>query len=210
MARKFIPLAALLITASLCLFGQTSKEVLGNSETPLIYLGIDFTKAKLIGDETTSSFDVRDRQYNAINNLVVDEPKKYDLKAAFHKSVVDHDLGPVEKRNAKINTEEIKSTSTADFHRLKEPDIISLVNGFDFGDRKGFGLLFIVEAMDKSQKAAAIWVTLVDLKSKKVLLTERMEGRTSMGFGFRNYWATAVKNVIEAVEKRKFSEWKDK
>ena len=189
---------------------QTIKEVFSNSETPILFLGIDFTKAKLIDDANANPNDIRDRQYAGINDLVVTETKKYDLKSAFHKSFVDHDLGLVAKRNEKINTEEIKSTNTSDFHRLKEADIDALVKGFDFGDKKGVGLLFVMEGMGKSEKAAAMWVTLIDMKSKKVLMTERMEGKTGMGFGFRNFWAIPIKNVIEEIEKKKYSEWKSK
>ena len=192
------------------LFAQTAKDAFTNSETPILYLGIDFTKAKLIDDANANPTDIRDRQYGGINDLVVTETKKYDLKGAFHKSFVDHDLGLVAKRNEKINTEDIKSTNTGDFHRLKSSDIESLVKGFDFGDKKGVGLLFVMEGMSKSDKSAAMWVTLVDMKSKKMLMTERMEGKTGMGFGFRNFWAIPIKNVIEEIEKKKYSEWKSK
>src|SRR5580698_1195570 len=91
------------------LFAQTLKDVFSNSETQVLYLGIDFTKAKLIDDATANVSDIRERQYAGINELVINEAKKYDLKGAFHKSSIDHDLGMVTKRNEKINTEEILS-----------------------------------------------------------------------------------------------------
>ena len=194
----------------LSVHAQTLKDVFTSSETPIFYFGIDFTKAKLIDDATANVNDIRDRQYDGINDVVVNEPKKYDLKGAFRKSNIDHDLGFVSKRNTKANTEEIKSTNSGDFHRFKDDDIKTLVSGFDFGDKKGIGLLFVVEAMSKSEKAAAIWVTLIDIKAKKVLMTERLEGKASMSFGFRNYWATTIKNVIEHIEKKKYDEWKAK
>jgi hypothetical protein len=187
---------------------QTAKDVFTNSETQILYLGIDFTKAKLIDDANANAIDIRDRQYAGINDLIVTESKKYDLKDAFHKSYVDHDLGPVAKRNEKINAEDIKSTNTSDFHRLQSTDIQSMVSGFDFGDKKGIGLLFVMEAMSKSGKSAAIWVTLIDMKAKKVLMTERMEGKTGMSFGFRDYWATPIKEIIKDIEKKKYNEWK--
>lgn len=191
-------------------FAQTIKDVFNNSETPIFYLGIDFTKARLIDDATANEMDIRDRQFTGINDVVVNEAKKYDLKGAFHKSDIDHDLGLVAKRNEKANAEQIKSTNTSDFHRFKADDITALVKGFDFAGKTGVGLLFVVEAMSKSEKAAAIWVTLVDMKSKKVLMTERIESKVSMAFGFRNYWASSIRNLIETIEKKKYSEWKSK
>ena len=48
-----------------------------------------------------------------------------------------------------------------------------------FQGKKGIGILFVMEAMSKREKAAAIWVTLIDMKTKKVLLTERIEGKAA-------------------------------
>lgn len=192
------------------IFAQTAKDVFTNSETPIFYLGIDFSKARLIDDAGANEMDIRDRQFTGINDVIVNEPKKYDLQKAFHKGNIDHDLGLVAKRNEKANAEAIKSTNTGDFRRFKDDDITSLVKGFDFADKKGVGLLFVMEAMSKSKKAAAIWVTLIDMTSKKVLMTERIESSVSMAFGFRNYWASSIKNLIETIEKKKYKEWKSK
>ena len=191
-------------------FAQTLKDVFTNSETPIFYLGIDFTKAKLIDDATANEMDIRDRQFTGINDVIVNEAKKYDLKGAFHKSTIDHDLGLVAKRNEKTNAEQIKSSNTGDFHRYKEDDITSLVKGFDFSGKTGIGLLFVVEALSKSEKASAVWVTLIDMKSKKVLMTERIESKVSMAIGFRNYWASSFRNLIETIEKKKYKEWQSK
>ncbi|MES2891122.1 MAG: hypothetical protein V4725_03895 [Bacteroidota bacterium] len=199
----------ILFSASLSVSAQSLKEVFSSSETPIFYLGVDFTLARAI-DAPEPTMDMRDRHFPAINYLIINEPKKYDLSAAFHKSAMEHDLGLVEKRNAKINTEEIKTSNTADFSRLQEADIQKLVSGWDFGGKKGVGLLIVVEGMSKAQKGASIWVTLVDMGAKKLLMTERMIGKTSIGFGFRNYWANPIRDVIEQVEKRKYSEWKSK
>ncbi|MEO6730754.1 MAG: hypothetical protein ABIN01_06020 [Ferruginibacter sp.] len=188
---------------------QSLKDVFNSSETTIFYLGVDFTQARLI-DAPENALDIRDRNYPAINDLIVNEPKKYDLAGAFHKSNIDHDLGMVAKRNAKINTEEIKSTNTSDYSRLKEEDINKLVKGFDYGGKKGIGLLFVVEGMSKAKKGATIWVTMIDMSAKKMLMTERVEGKTGMGFGFRNYWANPIRDVIEEIEKKKYKEWKAK
>ena len=189
---------------------QSLKDVFSNTDTKILYLGIDFTKAKLIDDATANTNDIRDRQYAGINDLVITETKKYDLAGAFKRSSMDHDLGPVAKQNETIKASDIQSTNTSDFHRLQASDIEAQVKKYDFGDKSGVGLLFVMEAMSKSGKGAAIWVTLVDMKTKKVLMTERLEGKTGMSFGFRNFWATPVKAVIDDIDKKKYKEWKSK
>ena len=190
------------------IFAQTAKDVFGNSETQILYLGIDFTKAKIIG-EHANEFDIRGKYYPGVNDVIISEPKKYELKSAFHKSFIDHDLGEVNVRNSKINAEDIISTNTADFHRLQSSDIEALVRGFDFGDKKGVGLLLVAEAFSKSEKSTAVWVTLVDMKNRRVLMTERMQAKGG-GFGLRNTIAASIKSIIDEIEKTKYQQWKER
>ena len=204
-------LLILILIQSITAFSQTAKEVfVSNSEVKLLYLGIDFTKTKLIGDTAANAVDIRDRQFTAINEVVVNEPKKYEISAAFDRAQIESDLKPVTKRNQEIKAEEIKSTNAGDYERLKESDITTLVNGFDFDNKSGVGILFVMEAMDKGRKAASVWVTVVDMKSKKILMTERLEPKTAAGFSFRNYWASSIRNLLEMIDKKKYKEWKQK
>jgi len=190
---------------------QTIKDVFSSSETPILYLGIDYTQARLINGTDGTGTQVRDL-FPAINNVVINEPKKYDLQGAFHKSSINSSLGIVAKRNKETNAENIISTESSDYSRLKEEDINSLVKGIDFEKKKGIGLLFIVESMKKGEKGgtSSIWVTFVDMGANKVLMTERMDGETGGGFGFRNFWASTIFNVIETIDKKKYKEWKRK
>jgi hypothetical protein len=208
--KKKLFLSLTLISLAFCTQAQTLKEFFNDSNIPLFWLGIDFTKARLIDDATANESDIVARQFTGINELVITEAKKYDVKGAFHRNSVDHDLGFVNKRNQSANASLIKSTSSSDFHRLNADSISALVKGFDFGDKKGIGLMIVMEAMSKSEKASAGWITFVDMGAKKVLMTERLEGKASMSFGFRNYWATTVKNLLEGIEKKKYNEWKAK
>jgi hypothetical protein len=193
------------------LSAQTLKDVFTSSETSILYLGIDYTQARLINATTGTGIQVRDF-FPLINELVINEPKKYDLQGAFNKSLINNSLGLVKKRNEKMNAEDIISTESSDYNRLKEEDISNLVKGIDFEKKKGLGLLFVVEAMRKVDKkgTSSIWVTIVDMGAGKMLMTERMEGETGGGFGFRNYWASTIFNVIETINKKKYKEWKRK
>ena len=190
---------------------QTLNEFFNNSEMHLTYLGIDFTKARLINDPNANSFDVRNKLYTSLNNLVINEPKKFDIAGAFHKSNVGSDLSAVNARTEKINAEEIISANTEDFYRLKEADINSVVKALSLGGKTGIGLLFVMEGMKKQGKNgdASIWVVLIDMKSKKVLMTERFENKAT-GIGSRNYWASTIKATLADIEKKKYKEWKSK
>lgn len=197
-------------------FAQAAlKDFFNNSEAPLTFLGVDFTKAKLINDPGANTMDIRNRLYEAINDVVVGEPKKYMIGDAFHKSNVTSDLSAVKAQNSKINAEQIASSNLEDFNRLKEADISAVVKSLGISKKSGVGLLFVVEAMKKVNKddkkskekdMAAIWITLIDLDSKKVLLTERVECKAA-GFGFRNYWASTIKEAIDEAGDR-YKGWK--
>lgn len=193
------------------LSAQSLKDFFGNSATSLTYLGIDFTKAKLINYPNPNPIDIKERIYNSINDVVVNEPKKYDIAGAFQKSNVTTDLTAVREKNAKINAEEIVSTNTADYSRLKEADIAAVVKALNISGKTGIGLLFVMEGMRKDDKKgdASMWAVLVDMSSKKVLLTERIESKAT-GFGFRNYWASTIKESLDEIEKKKYKEWKSK
>ncbi|MBS1928524.1 MAG: hypothetical protein IT254_01270 [Chitinophagaceae bacterium] len=182
---------------------QILKDFFNNSEYPTVYLGIDFSKAKLINDPMANTIDIKNRLYGSINDVTVYEAKKYDIGKAFHKSMVSSDLSGVKKRIEKINSEDILSQNSDDFSRLKESDIHAVVKGLDLGKQKeGVGVLFVMEAMRKMEKnnGAAVWLVLIDMHSKKVLLTKRYEEKAA-GFGFRNMWVSPIKATLNDIEK---------
>lgn len=191
-------------------FTQNLKDVLSKPETPLLYLGIDFSKAKLLDNGNPD--DIKNRLYTSINQLIVNEPKKYDLKAAFDKNTVDYDFTAVTKSNATANVNEILSTNSADYARFKAADITTNVKNLDLSGKNGIGVLLVMESMRKVNKKsdAAIWVTFIDMKAKKILMTERMESKGKGGIGFRNYWASAIRDLLEEIEGSKYNEWQKK
>ena len=191
-------------------YSQTLKDVFSNSESPIFYLGIDFSKTKLL--DTGNPDDIRNYLYASINQLIVNEPKKYDLKGTFHKGTIDYDFGPVNKSNGQANINEILSTSSADFNRFKETDITTIVKKLDLTGKTGVGLLFVMEALRKVDKKgdAAVWVTFIDMKTKKILMTERMVSKGKGGIGFRNYWASTIRALLDDIQDIKYKEWQGK
>jgi hypothetical protein len=203
----------LLSGSSVTSFAQTVKDFFTNTETAITYLGIDYYKARLINDPgSNNTSDIKNRLFNSINQVVVDEPKNYDITGAFNRSnAITSDLGAVTERNEKTIADDIVSTNTADFNRLSETDIAAEVKALNIKNKTGVGLVFIMEGMKKEAKKSygSVWVTLIDMKTKKVLMTERME-QEAMGFGFRNFWASIIKKSIIEINKKKYKEWKAK
>jgi hypothetical protein len=188
------------------LTAQTLKEFFNSSEVPLTYLGIDFTQARLYNDAGANVMDIRSRLYAQINQLTVNEKKKYDVSEAFSKSNVTNDISLTLEKNTKIDAEKIiDSKQPAD--RLKKADIETIVKGYSFEGKKGIGLLIVMENMDKAASQASMFYTLIDMSTKKVLFTERLSGEAG-GIGFRNLWARPIANTLIAIKKSKYKEWK--
>ncbi|MBS1754345.1 MAG: hypothetical protein R2765_02685 [Ferruginibacter sp.] len=212
---KLKKIAALLffIGCSFSGFTQTIKEFFNTTETPLTYLGIDYYKARLINDPgSNNTSDIKNRLFNSMNQVVVAEPKNYNITGAFNRSnTVTNDLDAVTERNEKTNADNIASNDPADFSRLTENDIAAEAKALNLKGKSGVGLVFIMEGMKKEEKKSygSVWVVLLDMKTKKVLMAERLE-QEAAGFGFRNFWVSIIKKSIVEINKKKYKDWKEK
>lgn len=183
---------------------QSAKDIF--SADAITYLGVDFTKAKLMGEPAAYMPDVKNKHFPAISALPIVEPKKYKLDEYFHVATVTDDLSVSDARNAKISEDQIKSTDAGDMSRLTEKDIQAIAPSYKLAGKKGIGVVFIVEALSKTVEKGAAWVTYVDLATGKLLLTKRMEGKVG-GFGFKNYYAKVIYNIMQDI-KSDYKKWK--
>lgn len=193
-------------------FSQSIKDFFSNNSLPLTYLGIDYTKARLINDPGGNPADIKARLYGSMNDLVINEPDNYKIAGAFSRSgAVTNDISAVTAKNEKINVNDIMSSNAGDFNRLTEADIAAAVKALNLKGKEGIGLVFIMEGMKKEEKKSfgSVWVTLIDMKTKTVLMTERIE-QEAAGFGFRNFWASIIKKTIVEINKKKYKGWQQK
>src|SRR5690606_23495641 len=78
------------------------------SEEEIVWAGIDFSEARLIGTEGFSNpYDIQGRFFNAWNNLILSESDKYNIREFYKKSKVINDLSVVNKRNKMPDPDEI-------------------------------------------------------------------------------------------------------
>ena len=202
----------LLLGSSTASFSQTLKEFFSDRNTQLTYLGIDYTKNLVINDADANTADITGRLYNAMNDLVVkeQESKNYDIGRAFsRKAAINIDISAVTSNNARIDPKKILSSSSADFKRLKEADIKASVEALALEGKEGIGLVFIMEGMKKydSKGYASVWITLINMKTKEVLMTQRTEHEAD-GFGFRNYWVSVIRRTIGDIDWSRYKDWK--
>lgn len=202
----------LFLITSLQLKAQFTKADIFKSSVDITWLGVDYSEVKFIGpatgwgDEGTKTpTEMRDKYFPAWNELMVKEAKVFKIAEAVSRAEVNFAIDVTADANAKMNKKEIFSENIGDFQLVSEADVQSMIKNYNFKGKTGIGFLLIAEGMSKGREEASYWVTFVDMKSKKVLLTQRMLGKAS-GIGFRNYWANTVKNILKAM-KKDFKNW---
>jgi len=172
-----------------------------NEQTELIWFGVDFSNVRLI-DKTgfTNPSAIRDEYFNSINDVVINEPKKYNLERAFNNKNIVSDLSIVKKRNLTPIIEEMVIDITEQDLIISEEDIPSIVNEYEMAYKNGIGIVFIVQSLLKipGNKVGNMYVTFFDIQTKDILLTELMSSQPR-GFGFRNYWVRTVYSVLNQI-----------
>ena len=169
-----------------------------NNQEPITWLGLDFSNLKLIkDDEKITDTELQNKYFAGWNELMLQEPKKYDVARATGRVQVENNTTAITKVNAAAKPNFITDDAKA-FEHLDEAKIKSIVKKYDLKGLSGIGLVFVVEAMDKSNKEASIWVTFINMQTKEVLLSKPLIGESG-GFGFRNYWAGSINKVLKAL-----------
>ena len=220
MKQLFLSVLALVVAASVS--AQLSKADVFRGDVPITFLGLDFTQAKFIGNAaqyqdagTVTNNAMREKYIPAWNGLFTDgkEQKNFKVADAVNRMDVSYATEVTAKVNRSMTNKEFFSESMDDYPRLDESKISGLVKKYDLKGRSGVGMVFFVEGMRKGEEKgdpsyATVWVTFIDMSNNTVLLTKRVEGKAG-GFGFRNFWAGAWKNVLKNM-KSDWSEWKKK
>jgi hypothetical protein len=186
-------------------FAQTKEDIF-RKETPITWLGIDFSEARYIGDPGTVDGYEMKVLFGKINQLILAEPDKYDLRKSFHKSYITPNLSAVNEVNSKIDETKLLSNDNNDITRINADMVQLMVNKYRFENINGIAVVFIMESMNKNTGHASMWVAFVNAANNKVLLTSRLVGKSG-GFGFRNHWAGSVHKVLELIRAKQYKAW---
>ncbi|WP_118976882.1 hypothetical protein [Taibaiella koreensis] len=169
-----------------------------DTKQQVTWLGLDFSALKLVkSDEMVTNDELQNKYFPGWNDLVMNEPKKFDIAKAVDRASVDNDLSAVTDANKSAKGDFI-TTDKAAFEHLNKAQIQQMVKKYNLKGKSGIGLVLVVEAMDKNRKEASMWVTFINMGTKEVLLSKAIIGESG-GFGFRNYWAGAINKVLKAM-----------
>ena len=172
---------------------QTMDDVFAADS--ITWYGLDYTNTYFIATVDFPDPYALKSKFSAWNDLIIIESDKYNLNRFFNMDV-KKDLDMMRIRNERVR---LKGRITDDDFKsshLEQSDIQEIVNTYNLeGSEPGIGLVFIVESLSKPNVKGAYWVTFFDVKTKKVISTERYLGKAG-GFGLRNYWAKSYYNVM--------------
>jgi hypothetical protein len=204
-------LMILFVMLSQSVFCQQASDLFKSTDIQYTWLGIDYSHVKLIGEFTEISsagektaVQIKKTYFPAWNNLIVNEPKKYDIAGMLRKEKIGYDIDMINEINEKTAVEEMETTKTPEYTK---DDIEKFVKGYNPKQKNGIGLLFVAETLNKAKEEAYYHFVAIDLKTNKVLIHDRLRGQPG-GFGLRNYWAGSVYNVIKDINKSRYKAWK--
>jgi hypothetical protein len=162
------------------------------AEKNITWLGIDFTLARftLVTEDPAAMVST---SLKSINNLILAEPDKFNIKKFFSKSEVTPDIEMVNERNSKIDPTML---IVPDKYSIAPEEVKKVIQSYDTKGKTGTGLVFIAENLHKIEEMGSYYVVFFDMASKEIIDSERKVGKAG-GIGFRNYWAASVFNVMK-------------
>lgn len=182
----------LFILLTIFIFGNPlyAQDTYRNEVT---WLGLDFTQAQLANRSAfTNSRVIRDSYLLKWNNIIFNEPKKYNIAKYLDIRNLSSDITHVNERNSKIKHQELVVNQID--NNFKFEDIEKTIS--EYPKAEGIGLVFIVESFDKVTATGTYWVCFFNRANSEILATKRIKGRAK-GIGIRNYWANSLYTAMK-------------
>lgn len=172
----------------------------------ILWLGIDFTRAKFTRKGFDVPQDVLRNYFNEWNQLIISDQKKYDIRMSFRKPIMTYDLARVTKANKSVKTNNILCENISIDTVRTDEQICAYIRGLDTPQTHRFALTFIVESFDASSKTGAVWVGLFDTGTHEPVLCEKFLKEPS-GFGTKNYWGRVFYNLLYDIRSHAYYRW---
>ena len=178
------------------------------SEKEILWLGIDFSKAKFTKKGFDISQDSLRKLFNEWNLLIISDQKKYDIRLSFRKPIMSYDLSTLSKKNRSIRLSGILRERIHLNDLLNEEHIQQYTSTIEMPLQHRFALLFIVESFDAVSKTGSVWVTVAETSTRQTVLCEKFIKLPS-GFGTKNYWGRIFYNTLFDIKNYAFYRWEN-
>lgn len=181
-------------------FAQRSMRDFLDENCDVIWFGLDFSKARMIGDEGFNDpVAIKDDYFEKWNRLMISEGDKYDWGKALQVSDLKYDYEVVDLVNDQVK---VKSLVINKSYSIPEDELENAVNAYKLTDYKdGIGVVVVVESFDKIKEQGFGYLIIFDISSKKILYKHKLIGDAG-SIGFRNHWARAIYNWTKYTRSR--------
>ena len=194
-------LFSLLIFSSTIVWSQGNIDIF--EAKSMTFYGLDFTKAKCLGTEKfPSPEEVVTVHFPQWNQLFMDEEEGENVGKAYKKKEVFYDT-LIYAKNAQINTNELYIDHP---YQLERKEIKAYIKGFADFYSSGLGMIYLVEALNRSDKYLSVWVVFFDKKTGDVLLSEPIRSK-GKGRHFDVYWGNAFLEMFD-ISTKDYKAWK--
>ena len=203
---KRLILFFLLSFLSISSYSQELKRILLDKETPINFIGVDFSRAKMVGSHKFKPAKELITNYIPYwNYLFQTREKKYEVPKLLRKRNVSYSFENLERFNSEVNPEELVTNVSAKEFTVK--DIEEIVSKYRIKSDISVALVLIVNSFNKISERANVSVVYLNSKTNKILYSYN-ESVSPRGRGLRDYWMGALHNVFLKIYKERYKEWK--
>lgn len=191
--KKLLFWALLLVSAITCQAAKKASPI-ANVQSVNFY-GVDYSKCHTFGIEGDAK-EIAKTLAN-INDLFVNESKKYDVTKFTKKKVAVIDINVGKTLSEGINADELATNSTS--NKVSDEDVANTVKNLTLNETSGTGLILVGEYLSKQKAEGTYQVVFFDIASRNIVAKWQATGKAG-GFGLRNFWAKSVYLVMDAIK----------
>jgi hypothetical protein len=209
MKSKWIGIA--LCVAMVAAQAQTVEDLLKKTDYEIIWLGVDFSHVKLIGDfsQFAGAGEKSGRQIKRVyfpswNKLILDEPNRYDIRGMLRQEEISIEIDMIMEVNEKTDADKLDSYNAPKFNL---DSIQKFINEYELPRKTGISIVMIASSLNKSYETAIFHFVAFRNSDKNILIHEKIKSSPG-GIGLRNYWAGAIYEAMVEIKDKRYKTWK--
>mgnify|MGYP001202656111 CR=1 FL=1 len=198
---------------TLKMFGTPAIAKAVFAQKSFVFMGVDFSRVRLIGDHghgsgTNMPTDyIRDTYFNAYNEIILNETKKYDVEAATGGRKITYDFNSVVEINKTADTSSMKIITKTE--PLDMEVIRGMIKKYKTASTEQIGIVLIADQMNKYDKEAHYYVIFFDIQYREIVFGAYVKGSAG-GFGYKNFWVNTIHEVLKSIKKKDWEYWESK
>lgn len=190
---------------------QTVDDLLKKTDYEIIWLGVDFSHVKLIGDfsQFAGAGEKSGRQIKRVyfpswNKLILDEPNRFDIKGMLRQEEISIEIDMITEVNGQTDADKLESYNAPKFN---VDSIQKFIYEYDLPRKTGISVVMIAASLNKSYETAIFHFVAFRNSDRNIMIHEKIKSSPG-GMGLRNYWAGAIFDAMKEIKDKRYKTWK--